>query len=93
MVSTLIPYTQAELNTKFDTDGWASRLAGCQSAQIEDQEWAPVPGRINVQKRGRKYFDDDGNTMAVIMEYRHADGTLHRAVRMLREGDDIHYVV
>lgn len=61
--------------------------------QIEDQEWAPVHGRINVQRRGRKYYDDDGNTIAVIMEYRHADGTLHRAVRMLREGDTVHYVV
>lgn len=48
--------------------------------------------RPYVQKRGRKYYDD-GNTVAVIMEYRHADGTVHRAVRMLREGDTVHYVI
>lgn len=80
----LITRSYAELQQLYDSDGWAARL---QSGAVARTSVESSAGRGDtIQKTLRKYFDADGNTLAVIWTYKKPTGTVVR-IRMLRDGD------
>ena len=84
---------QAQLNEKFEQDGWSDRLQELVRVEVAPQTiWATgrgpqtgAQGRRRIREQGTKFRDADGNTRVRIIDYTHDDGTSFRAVRMLRD--------
>lgn len=88
--------TQAVLNEKFASEGWAERVQAW-AVKTSAKDWDPShplrrASRV-VHETRRKYVDQDGNTRAVLILYREIDGTERLAVRMLRDDDGAQFDV
>src|SRR5690242_21737636 len=79
-----------ELGRLYAEGGWESKLQECEQYGRMSVGSAPGRGRSKT-KTIRKWWDADGNTVAVIMTFQRDHGE-RRVICMLRDGDDVYSV-
>ena len=85
--------SQADLNQKYEREGWANQMQNWARVAAGDTSWATGARGQRIREVHSRYRDDDGNTMAYIIDYTHADGTTTKAVRMLRDDHGVQWGV
>jgi hypothetical protein len=83
--SKLITLSYADMQREFDANGWAERLKKCEERGRSYIESTPGRGST-IQKTYRKYWDANGATVAVTIEYKRVDG-IRFCIRYLRHKD------
>jgi len=85
--------SRADLNDKFQVEGWAARFDAWIRVPAGDYTWAIGRQPPRVREVRNRYRDVDGNTRAFVIDYTNDDGTHVRAVRMLRDDDGVQWDV